>query len=232
MVSFDSPYYPYEKTGSGYLTFAGAENIPYKIVNYLMDLPDANGYQPVNDNSRPRVRLMKYLWHDGDKPLQIILPTPAQKLSMLYDGENPAVNTDEEKAKHPRGYRIFPQAFWLPAEFDARTQLKCYIGQVLPYDDYSAEIGITFELVVNYMQDNNLRTNALSRLYAMEAALVGALNGVNITGVGCMSFNRRQHMANGSHSFHDDGTNVGRIIGMSLTWAESNVEENYSACGC
>lgn len=232
MVSFDSPYYPYEKTGAGYLTFAGAEYIPYKIVNYLMDLPDANGYQPVNDNSRPRVRLMKYLWYDGAQPLQQNMPTPTQKLSMLYDGENPAVNTDEEKEKHPKGYRIFPQTFWLPAEYDARTQLKCYIGQILPYDDYSAEIGITFELVVNYMQDNNLRTNALSRLYAMETALVGALNGVTITGVGCMSFNRRLHMANGSHSFHDDGTNVGRIIGMSLTWAESETEQSYPACGC
>lgn len=231
MVSFDSPYYPYEKTGSGFLTFSGAEYIPYKIVNYLMDLPDANGYQPVNDNSRPRVRLMKYLWYDEDKPLQYLMPNPAQKLSMLYDGENPAVNTDDEKEKHPKGYRIFPQTFWLPAEYDARTQLKCYIGQILPYDDYSAEIGITFELVVNYMQDNNLKTNALSRLYAMETALIGSLNGVTITGIGAMSFNRRLHMANGSHSFHDDGTNVGRIIGMSLTWAESGTEENFSACG-
>ena len=102
MVSFDSPYYPYEKTGSGFLTFSGAEYIPYKIVNYLMDLPDANGYQPLNDNSRPRVRLMKYLWYDEDKPLQYLMPNPAQKLSMLYDGENPAVNTDDEKEKHPK----------------------------------------------------------------------------------------------------------------------------------
>lgn len=232
MVPFDSPYYPYEKTGSGYLTFAGAEFIPRKIVNYLMDLPDSYGYQPADDNERPRVRLMKYLWYDGAKPLEMPLPTAAQKLSMLYDGSEPVVNTDEEKQKHPKGFRIFPQVFWLPAEYDARTQLKCYIGQILPYDDFCAEIGVTFELVVNYMQDNNMRTDALSRLYAMETALVGALNGVTITGIGCMSFNRRSHMANGSHSFHDDGTNVGRQIGMSLTWAESSVEPIYSACDC
>ena len=232
MVSFDSPYYPYEKTGIGFLNFAGAEFIPYKIVNYLLDLPDAYGYQPVDDNERPRVRLMKYLWYDDDKPLENPLPTPAEKLSLLYDGNNPAVNTDEEQAKHPKGYRIFPQVFWLPAEFDARTQLKCYIGQILPYDDYSTEIGLTFELVVNYMQDSNMRTNALSRLYAMETALLGALNGVTITGVGCLCFNRRNHMANGSHSFRDDGTNVGRLIGMSLTWAESEAEQSYPACDC
>lgn len=231
-VGFDSPFYPYEKTGSGFLSFAGAEFIPRKIVEYLMDMPDAYGYQPVDDNKRPRVRLMKYLWHDGAKPLEQALPTPAEKRSMLYDGSNPAVNTDDEKKKHPRGYRIFPQAFWLPAEFDARTQLKVYIGQILPYDDYTAEIGVSFELVVNYMQDGNLRTDALSRLYAMETALLGALNGVTITGIGCMCFNRRNHMANGSHSFHDDGTNVGRQIGMSLTWAESEKQPDYSVCGC
>ena len=232
MIPFDSPYYPYEKTGSGFLTFAGAEFIPKKIINYLMDMPDSNGYQPIDDNERPRVRLMKYLWYDGAKPLERPLPTPQEKMSMLFNGDEPVVNTDEQKQKHPHGYRLFPQTFWLPAEFDARTQLKCYIGQILPYDDYVAEIGVTFEIVVNYMQDSNLKTNALSRLYAMETAIVGALHGVTITGIGAMSFNRRNHMANGSHSFHDDGTNIGRQIGMSLSWAESGTEPQYSNCGC
>lgn len=230
MVSFDSPYYPYEKVATGVLTFNKADEIPYKIVNYLLDLPDAHGYQPVDDNERPRVRLMKYLWYDEAKPLEKPLPTVQQKLSMLWNGESPAVNTDDEKAKHPRGYRIFPQAFWLPAEFDARTQLKVYVGQVLPYDDYSTEIGLTFELIVNYMNDTNMRTNALSRLYAMETALLGALHGVNIAGIGMISFNRRTHMANGSHAGHDDGTNVFRQVCMSLTWAESDVEPTYGDC--
>lgn len=222
MVSFNSPYYPYEKVASGVLSFANAERIPKLIVNYLLDLPDAAGYQPVDDNTRPRVRLLKYIWYDGANPLSNPLPTTQEKLSLVFNGQNPVVNTDEEKAKHPNGYRIFPQCFWLPAEFQAFTQLKVYVGRILPYDDFSAEIGLTFDIVVNYMQDGNLRTDALSRLYAMECALIEALNGVNITGIGKISFNRRNHMDDGSHSFHDDGTNVGRCVGMSLTWAESN----------
>ena len=115
MIPFDSPYYPYEKTGGGFLTFAGAEFIPKKIINYLMDMPDSNGYQPVDDNNRPRVRLMKYLWYDGAKPLEQPLPTPQEKMSMLFNGDEPVVNTDEQKQKHPHGYRLFPQTFWLPS---------------------------------------------------------------------------------------------------------------------
>lgn len=231
MVSFNSPYYPYEKVATGVLTFRGAERIPKLLADYLLDLPDGYGYTPVDDNNRPRVRLMKYLWHDGANPLSKPLPTPGEKLSLLFDGANPVLNTDEEKAKHPKGYRLFPQAFWLPAEFEAFTQIKFYVGRNLPYDDYVAEIGLTFDLVVNYMQDGVMRTDALSRLWAMECDLVEALNGVNITGIGKINYNRRNHMDDGSHPFHDDGTNVCRCVGFSLTWAESNGGPNIGSGG-
>ena len=57
-----SPYYPYEKVQTGYLTMQGTEEIPYQIIQYLLDLPDATGYAPTNDNTRPRVRLAKLLF--------------------------------------------------------------------------------------------------------------------------------------------------------------------------
>ena len=60
-VDFESPYYPFEHVETGYGTFKGAEKIPKKIVNYLLDLPDRNGYTPVDDNARPRVRQIKYI---------------------------------------------------------------------------------------------------------------------------------------------------------------------------
>lgn len=220
-VDFNSPFYPYRKDATGYLSYSGAEDIPKKILEYLLDLPDAAGYQPVDDNSRPRVALMKYLCYDGMKPLDNPLPTPEQKLSILFDPENPSVNTDEEKAKHPLGYRIFPMQYWLPADFRANTLLKFYIGRDLPYNNTVSEISVVFEIVVNYMQENNLRTDAVSRLWAMENALKGALHGVNITGVGVFSYDRRSHMDAGSHPFHDEGTNIGREVCFSLTWAES-----------
>ena len=111
MVSVNSDTYPYERVQTGFNRLKGSEEIPLKVLTYLMDLPSA-GYEPKDDNSRARVRLMKYLWHDGAAPLSKPLPTAKEKISMLFDGEHPALNTQEEKAAHPKGYRIYPQRVW------------------------------------------------------------------------------------------------------------------------
>lgn len=221
MADFNSPFYPYKKVYPGYLTGLGSELIPDKLMRYLMDLPDAEGYEPKDDNTRPRVKLMKYLWYDGAKPLDQPLPTPEQKISLLYNGETPVVNTDEEKKAHPKGYRLFPQQFWIPAEYRAGSLIKCYMGRNLPYSPVQWELGVIFEIIVNYQQDNNMKTRSMSRLYAMEQALIHSLHGVNITGVGGMNFNRVVHMDDGSHYFHDDGTSIGRQVAFSVTWKES-----------
>ena len=118
--SFDSDTYPYTRVLTGVNRMDGAELIPLKILRYLLDLPDANGYTPTDDNSRPRVRIAKYLWYEGQNPLGQPLPTPQEKLSMLFDGEEPDLNTDEQKRKHPKGYRIYPQVYWGQSELEAK----------------------------------------------------------------------------------------------------------------
>ena len=94
---FASPYYPYKKVITGANTLKGAEQIPYKLLIYLLDLPDAEGYYPADDNDRPRVRLAKYLWYEDQFPLTQRLPTPEQKRSMLFDPSHPVIDSDEEK---------------------------------------------------------------------------------------------------------------------------------------
>lgn len=220
-AEFDSPYYPYKKDAAGYNSYRGADDIPLRIRDYLLDLPDAKGYAPQDNNDFPRVRLMKYLCYDGADPLSKPLPSPEIKRSLVFDANKPAVNTDEEKRKHPLGYRIFPMQYWLPADFKANTLLKFYMGRELPYSPHVSQISIVFEIVVNYMQENNLRTDAVSRLWAMENALKGALHGVNIGGIGVLTYDRRENMDAGSHPFKDEGTNIGREVCFSLTWAES-----------
>ena len=37
--AFHSPTYPFERVQGGFLTFRGAEEIPHKLLTYLMDLP-------------------------------------------------------------------------------------------------------------------------------------------------------------------------------------------------
>lgn len=229
-ADFNSPYYPYEKTQSGYLSFRGAEEIPYRILMYLLDLPDKNGYFPVDDNRRARVRLIKYLCCDGANPLGEALPTPKEKLSLVFDGNEPVVASDEEKKKHPLGYRIYPQMYWGQSQTEAKTTLKCYIGRVIPTGPFTATIGLHFEILSNVNIDNTTKTSAYSRAYNIEQCLIEALHGVNIAGVGVCDFSRGSHIENGSRPIADEGVNVGREVRLSVDWAESNMAEADSFC--
>ena len=218
-AGFDSPWYPFEKVQEGSCTYKGAEIVPKKLVNYLLDLPDKAGYRPSDDNARPRVRLMKYLWHDGARPLAGKLPTPQE-----FDGESPVVDTEEQKKRHPKGYRLFPQQYWGQAQSMAQSTIKVYIGRVIPLTAFTASVGVYFEILCNYGHEGTTKTDAYSRSFDMEQCLIEALNGVNIGGTGVMSFDRGAHPDNGSRPVYDEGTNVGRRLHMSLAWAESDGE--------
>lgn len=222
-ADFSSPFYPYEKVQTGYNTMRGSELIPYKILMYLLDLPDANGYTPADDNERPRVRLAKYLWYDGPNPLANALPTPAEKLSMVYNGDEPNLNTREQsEATHPKGYRVYPQVFWGESERDAQTTLKCYIGRIYSTTPFVTNISLEFDILVSTKQENTTRTDAYSRAYNIEQCIVEALHGVNITGIGVIHNDRMSHGDNSSRPTWDEGTHIGRKLIMSLQWADSS----------
>lgn len=221
MAEFSSPYYPYEKVIEGANTMLGSERIPMTVLRYLLDLPDAEGYTPSDDNDRPRVRLAKWLYYDGANPLGRPLPTPAQKLSMLYDPDHPAVNTEQERAEHPVGYRVYPLFYWYNSQTMAQTTLKCYVSKVIPTSPFKATVGITFDILCSSVQENNSRTDAYARSYNIEQCIIEAMHGVNMTGVGTIEFSRRVHFDDGSEAIWDDGTNVGRRLTLSIDWMES-----------
>ena len=52
--AFHSPTYPFERVQSGFLTFRGAEEIPHKLLTYLMDLPLPDGEAPYPADARRR----------------------------------------------------------------------------------------------------------------------------------------------------------------------------------
>lgn len=222
-VSFESATYPYERVQSSYLTFKGAEEVPKKLLVYLLDLPDSAGYAPKDDNERPRVRLAKYLWHDGARPLAMPLPTAQEKRSMLFDGEAPVVDSAEMKEKHPKGYRLYAQRFDGQAQTEAQTTVRCFVGRVFAENPYRARIGVTFEITCNANQETTTRTDAYSRAYDIEQCIIEALHGVNMAGIGVCDFSRTAHGDNGSRSIYDQtGTLVGRELRMSIQWAESD----------
>ena len=224
-VSFSSPYYPYRKVIQGSNTLRGAEIIPYKILMYLLDLSNAVGYTPVDDNERPRVRLVKYLWYDTPNPLAQPLPTEKEKLSMLYDPDNPDINTDEEKERHPKGYRIFAQRMINSSGIDAKTMLKIYPGRVLDDDDFRTVIGFQAEIWCNVNFITNTRTSAYDRTWDIEQCLREALAGVDIAGVGTIRFSRQASSYNGSEILYTDGPLSGRMLYFSTNWSEGGGEK-------
>lgn len=221
MAEFTSPWYPYDRPYSGYSTYRGIERIPQHLLTYLMDMPDAAGYQPVDDNNRPRVRLMKYLYYDGMNPLNEVLPTPAQKKSLLFDPYNATLTTDEQIAKHPKGYRLYGQSYFGQSQPTAQTTIKVYMGRTVPRSPYQAELGVRFEIFTNVTYETNTKSEAYARTYNMEQCIIESLLGVNMAGVGSWNFDRTSHSDNGSRPIEDGGTNVGRLLHMSCTWMDN-----------
>ncbi len=217
-VSVLSPYFPYEKVQTGFPKMAPASEIPGIVCRYLLDLP-LPGYTPQDDNGHPRCRLMKRLWYDGDDPLSMPLPTPTEKLSLLFDGGNPVLNTPEEREAHPKGYRLYPVQRWLQSQLTAETSVKVYIGREIPDDDFRTEIAIVFEIYANANLETEMGVGGLSKAYAMEKDIVDALHGVNLAGIGVVNYSRRNHGDAGSQPFYDEsGTNVGRRLTMSVSF--------------
>ncbi len=219
-VDFSSPYYPYRRVIAAN-QLRGAELIPYQILMYLLDLPDAAGYMPPDDNDYPRCRLIKYLWHDGPRPLDRPLPTPEEKRSMLFDPDNPDINTDEEKAKHPKGYRVFAQRMVGQSVLTADTILKVYVGRVQDASDFRTNIGLQAEIWSNPNFVANTRTTAYDRTFDIEQCLREALSGVDIAGVGTMRFSRQDGSYNGSEILYTDTGIIGRMVYFSTTWSDS-----------
>lgn len=205
-----SPTYPYERV-QHYVRLSGAEDIPRQVCQYLLDLP-LPGYQPPDSNDYPRARLMKYLYYDGTDPLESPLPTPRQKLDLVYDPLRQTDPPDKEKR-----YRIFPQAYINQTEYVGRTVLRCYMGQTIARSAHRCELSLILEVMTNNVYEGAAGT-ALSRTFAMECALLEALNGVNLNGVGTFYFDRNQHPSCGSWPIDDRGTNVGRRVILGLTW--------------
>lgn len=223
-VPFSSPWYPYERI-EAFNTMRGYEDIPLQLLTYLLDLPDAYGYEPTDDNARPRVRLAKLLWHDGANPLSEPLPTPAQKRSLLFDAEMPVLNTDEEKAAHPKGYRLYAQNTIGQSQLKAKSCVFCYPGRVIAVSPFEERIAIVFEIWTNVNLETNTRTLHYNRAESIEQAILEALHGVNICGTGPLSYSRAFHGDCGSVSIWDDQTNVGRRLTLAVPWKESSIED-------
>lgn len=221
-MSVNNPYYPYHKVAD-YVTMPDAEKLLKKIVDYLLDLP-MKGYMPPSDTSTPRSRLIRILYYDDPHPLDQPLPTPQQKLSIVFDPESPDVPPDADKK-----YRIFPMIFPIQAESMGRTSLKIFMSYAKPNSNMQIEQAVGFEVLSNTAYEGNQNSTSLSRTYQICVEILRALNGVNIDGVGGFYFNRRQNTECGLEPIADKAQNVGYRLTMGITYMGSDSEPS---CGC
>lgn len=214
-VDINSPYYPYLKVQTGNYNFKQYAEFPRLICDYLMDMPQGE-YSPKDDNDRPRVRLWKYLYNDGERPLLSSLPSPEQKIAVIFNPDKPMEPPTD------KGYRLIPQQYIKPAQDAAQTRIYVYLGRTISQDDYTYTASVVFDIFTHYTYELNTRSDEYSRSGAIVAALIEALDGVNITGVGTFSFSRRAHPDCCTKPIFDGNTNVGQelIIGLKMATTE------------
>ncbi len=208
-MAFENWYEPYKRL-VGYVTLPNADELLRKVLYYLIDMPTPT-HQPFTDNRCPRTRISKYLYNDAQRPLDQPIPTVQQKLSLFFDPEKPA------DAPSNKGYRIFPQIAITEAQENAQTRLYAFMGFVDATNDFTSDISLCFRILCNTSYDTNTKDSALSRSWAIAQAIVEALSGVNIDGVGTFYFNRRKNAECAIRYITDDQHNVGYQLVMGLT---------------
>ena len=209
-VDIKSPYYPYLKTLEGAFNFRQFATFPRKICDYLIDAPQGD-YTPIDDNSYPRARIWKYLFYDGARPLEQPLPTIEQKMSVVFNPEQP------ENPPTERGYRLIPQEFIKPAQTEAQTRIHVYMGRTLaPFDDTKYVASVIFDIFTHYTYEINTKSDEYSRSVALTAAIIEALNGVNMDGIGTFSMTKKVHPDAGTRPLYDSNTNIGQELTIGL----------------
>jgi hypothetical protein len=207
-----SPYYPYYKVQDAYIDLSDTVDLPRKICDYLIDAP--NGlYKPKDDNKNPRCRLWKYLYHDTAKPLEKKLPTIKEKMSVVFNPSKP------EEPPTDKGYRLIPQYYTKQSQTTAQTRIYTYLGRTVPTDNFRMSIAVKFLIFTHYTYEANTKTDEYSRCLGIEQAIIEALHGVNMSGVGTFSMSKRIHPECGSVVMSDGKENVGRELTLALEFA-------------
>lgn len=219
MVDKNSQWYPYQKVQTNNFNFEQFAMFPRLICDYLIDAPQGD-YQPKDDNRYSRCRLWKYLYHDGEKPLNKKLPTIKEKLSILFNPNKPTTPPTD------KGYRLIPQTYIMQAQDKAQTRIYVYLGRsIAQQDDNTYVVSVVFDILTHYTYELNTKADEYSRSGAIVAALIEALNGVNITGIGTFSMSKRVHPDCGTKPIRDNNENVGVELIMGLEMATTTNQE-------
>lgn len=105
----------------------------------------------------------------------------------------------------------------MQAQDKAQTRIYVYLGRTIAQqDDNTFVVSVIFDILTHYTYELNTKADEYSRSGAIAAALVEALNGVNITGIGTLSMAKRVHPDSGTKPIRDGNENVGVELIMGL----------------
>ena len=230
MSNPNSQWYPYHKVQEGFSDLSEMNIIPRKIIDYILDMPDGV-YTPVDDNTRARVQLWKYLYYDGALPLNEPLPTPTQKKQVLFDPERPTQPPNPEK-----GYRIIPQIWIKQAQEEAQSRIYFHLGRAIAEDDFTVQQAVVFQILTHYTQETNTKiSDAYSRSLTITQKLFEAFHGINMAGVGTFYFARSKHPDCGFTPITDKISNIGIELTLGLEvksdTLNGNIENNETLMG-
>lgn len=220
-------YSPYEKIYN-YWADEKIVEAPSIIRDYLLLLPTKDCPNPITTNDNPRARLVKYLYYDDPNPLEKELPSVQERLNIIFDPFNPDKPSDSTK-----GYRVFCQSSTAQANIMGQTILRIVMGQMSAQTPYIVTHSVNFQILSNYSLEANTRSTALLRTYNIENAIIQALHGVNMFGVGAWmltksqySYGSRNTINNGAKPIGDDQELIGRLLTMSFDTRVMTDDEN------
>lgn len=207
-----SPYYPYYKVQDAFIDLSDTVDLPRKICDYLIDAPKGS-YKPIDNNKYPRCRLWKYLYYDTARPLDKVLPTITEKMSVVFNPSKP------EEPPTEKGYRLIPQYYIKQSQTEAQTRIYIYLGRTVPTSGFKMAIAVKFLIFTHYTYEANTRADEYSRCLGIEQAIIESLHGVNMAGVGTFALDKTVHPECGSHVMSDGKENVGRELTIALEFA-------------
>lgn len=198
----------YARVQERYANYHEQETLIYKVVDSLLDLP-RDGYTPFDYGAR--ADLMRLIYYDDRNPFAKPLPTPKQKKSLIFNPDRSDNPPDVSK-----GYRIFLQSRAIEPQERMKTQVHISLGMERPDTDLHSIVELIFVIITGANYEDLVDENGIhrSRTYCIASRIKRALNGVNIAGVGTISYSRKKQTTCGMVEFQDNYFNIGYILTM------------------
>lgn len=174
---------------SGFNTFRSIDYLVYGILSKL-----------INENED----IWKLLKYDTSDALSKPALTKQEKSEMIYKG----IGTQND-------FRVFRSPFVEDMVNDEQTNMRIYIGNVVPTNRSVGIVDIVFEFVTH----NKIITldGYINRLEHLIQSTIETLNGSDVGGSSLLTFDRNNNLSNSARlNLYNNRSYIGFSMGMSV----------------